>query len=555
AVEDKLTELRRAAEAQVRAGDERLLAVGHRMRQAAADPALPEVGTPHPATARTGGTPAATVPEQGPRARVPAPRGSAEPALGPGDAGLAEAVLEWAALARTNARERRDIAEAAVHAAEAAHRAARQRADGTRDLAALQRRHADARQRADAFAEGAAEREDVRRRLDRARAAEAVVPVLALRDRAEQEHRAAAEAERRARAALPEAHRDASPERLAALEHALREELGALSAARRAEERAAGITGELAALDREARADEEVLAETDEWLASWEAQRDRHRRRVEDAQEAVGRAERLGGQLEPARRTLDAARRRDALAREAAEAEARRPAARDRAARAREDWLDLKERRIDGMAAELAARLSAGTPCAVCGATEHPAPARAEAGHVDRAAEEAALEEYQRAEAARETADALVRSLHRELAAVTEAAGPAPVAELADALQELETSFARARDASGDLLAAREALDAAEREHERRAAARQDAGMRAAARTSRRENLERELAGLEEELTRARGGETSVARRAALLERRLTGLTGRATVGVAWRSRKRGSGPRPWRDTRAQLPT
>ncbi|MFJ6725837.1 lipid-transfer protein [Streptomyces sp. NPDC091281] len=30
---------------------------------------------------------------------------------------------------------------------------------------------------------------------------------------------------------------------------------------------------------------------------------------------------------------------------------------------------------------------------------------------------------------------------------------------------------------------------------------------------------------------------------------------GQATVGVAWRSRKRGSGPRPWRDTTAQLPT
>ncbi|MFI9646721.1 lipid-transfer protein [Streptomyces sp. NPDC052040] len=30
--------------------------------------------------------------------------------------------------------------------------------------------------------------------------------------------------------------------------------------------------------------------------------------------------------------------------------------------------------------------------------------------------------------------------------------------------------------------------------------------------------------------------------------------TGQATVGVAWRSRKRGSGPRPWRNTAAQLP-
>ncbi|MFE7043921.1 lipid-transfer protein, partial [Streptomyces atratus] len=31
--------------------------------------------------------------------------------------------------------------------------------------------------------------------------------------------------------------------------------------------------------------------------------------------------------------------------------------------------------------------------------------------------------------------------------------------------------------------------------------------------------------------------------------------TGQASVGVAWRSRKRGSGPRPWRNTAMQLPT
>lgn len=31
--------------------------------------------------------------------------------------------------------------------------------------------------------------------------------------------------------------------------------------------------------------------------------------------------------------------------------------------------------------------------------------------------------------------------------------------------------------------------------------------------------------------------------------------TGQATVGVAWRSRKRGSGPRPWTNTTVQLPT
>lgn len=45
AVENHLAERRRTAEARVRAGDEQLLALAHRIRQAAADPALPEVGT------------------------------------------------------------------------------------------------------------------------------------------------------------------------------------------------------------------------------------------------------------------------------------------------------------------------------------------------------------------------------------------------------------------------------------------------------------------------------------------------------------------------------
>ncbi len=31
--------------------------------------------------------------------------------------------------------------------------------------------------------------------------------------------------------------------------------------------------------------------------------------------------------------------------------------------------------------------------------------------------------------------------------------------------------------------------------------------------------------------------------------------TGQANVGIAWRSRKRGSGPRPWKNTAVQLPT
>ncbi|GHF30190.1 nuclease SbcCD subunit C [Streptomyces mashuensis] len=523
--EDHLAERRRTAEARVRAGDTRLLELAHRMAQEAAGLGLPPVGTPEPATAGPDAAdpagPGAGTPRR--RAAVPAPR-TAEPLLGPGDEGLAEAVLEWAALAREAARARRDAADAAVHAAERAHHAAQERADEARRTARLQERHRAARHRAEALAGFREERDAVAARLDRARAAEAVAPALELRAKAEAEHHAATAGERRAREALPAADRAADPGRLAALERALREDLGSLAAARRAEARAADITAELAGLDRAAGADEEVLTETAAWLAGWESTHAALQRRVEEAQEAVGLAERLAGRLGPARRALDAARRRDTLTGGLERARSTETAARERSAAARQHWLDLKERRLLGFAAELARELRPGHACAVCGATEHPDPAPAGAGHVDRAAEDAALEAYQRAEQDREAATARRQALEQDLAAATAEAGDAPAAGLEAALRELEDSCARARRDAAGLHAAREELAAAQGEYERRRAAREEARLRVAARASRRENLEAERDALQEELGRARAGEESVARRAALLEERLTAL-------------------------------
>ncbi|MET9508348.1 AAA family ATPase [Streptomyces flavidovirens] len=385
AVEERLAELRRAAEQQVRAGDERLLAVAQRMAQAAGDSA----------DARAWLLPDAQ----------------------PGEPGLAEAVREWAAIARSGARERLEIAESAVAAAGSRRAAARRTLEDQRELATLQQRYADARRRADVLEARRPEYERLRERHERARRAERVAPALSLRDDAEREHRAASGARERSRAELPADLADAGAEQLAALERTLRQDLGGLEAARRAERRSEEIGRERAALERQARDDDELLRDAADWLGGWDATRRRCQERIEAAQDAVTRAEHLAGKLEPARRRLDAARRRDVLAEQVTAAEDRLRAARDGAAAAHERWLDLKERRLRGIAAELAAGLRDGEACAVCGSPEHPQPARAAADQVDRTAEEAAYEAHTNAEAARGRAERALAAVREDHAA------------------------------------------------------------------------------------------------------------------------------------------
>ncbi|WP_438484273.1 AAA family ATPase [Streptomyces sp. S186] len=546
ALEDQLTARRRAAADRVAAGDERLLALAHRIAQAAgdtpdlADPSVPapfprlstalEQGRPHsrpavPAQAGPAGRGARTSRGTAP-ARPADPDGAAAPT--PGEPGFADAVLARAAVARSGARERLDVARVAVAAAETAERAAAGRLEEAHERDRLQRRHADARQRADRLAARAGERDRLRTRLERARAAAEVAPVLALRNAAWRELAAAQDAERRHRAPLPPALVDAGGDQLGEEERELRALLGSLTAARRAEGRAADLVRERADLDREARADEQTLLDTAEWLADWDAAREAHRRRIDDAQEAVRRAEQLAAQLAPAAERLAAARRRDRLATELAEVEGQLLAARERAAAAHEHWLDLRDRRLRGIAAELAAGLTDGRPCAVCGSTAHPDPARAGAGHVDRAAEEAAQAAHRRAEDARQQAEDRRQSVKESLAAATAAAGTTPTAELAAHVEQLTTEADRAHTAGARLHAAREELARAEREYERRRDDRQRAERRAAARTSHREALDRERAALEAELAEARGDCASVADRAARLEAQAAALAAAA---------------------------
>ncbi|MFF4507669.1 AAA family ATPase [Streptomyces sp. NPDC001401] len=487
-VEKRLAERRRAAEARVREGDAALLADAHRMQQAA-DGAMDL------------------------------------PQLAPGEPGLAEAVIGAAAVARSTARERLTVAHCRLTSVESAQAAAERALSDVREVDRLQQRFAEARERASRLEERADAHREAQARMERARKAEAVAPALELREAADTEHRRAAAAEARARSLLPESFADAGAAGLATAARRTAEELGGLESARRAEQRLAALVAERAGLDRQERADEDVLQEAEAWLADWEATRAGLQARIESAQQAATRAEQFGVQREPAQRRLGAARHRDQFARDTDEAHARVLAARERATEARAHWLGLKEQRLNGIAAELAAGLTDGEPCAVCGATEHPAPARKVAGHVDREAEERALAAYQRADEQRAEDERRLGVVREALAAATAEAGDTPTTRLAEEVEELERLYAQARAAASELHPASEQLRRAEQEHERRTAARQEAAVRTASRVGHRERLDRERTGLEGELAQARGTAESVAARAAQLERQVALLT------------------------------
>ncbi|MEU1179083.1 AAA family ATPase [Streptomyces sp. NPDC005820] len=312
---------------------------------------------------------------------------------------------------------------------------------------------------------------------------------------------------------------------LAAAARRAAEELGGLESARRAERRLAGLLAERAGLDRQERADADVLQEAEAWLAGWEETRTGLLGAVESAQDAATRAERLAVQREPARRRLAAARQRDRLARDADDAHRQVLAATERSQQARAGWLDVKERRLEGIAAELAARLSDGEPCAVCGAVDHPAPARKDAGHVGRETEDRALAVFQRADEERAEAEQRLGLVQRELAAAEGEAGDTPTEQLASLADQLEQEYTRARSGASALHTTQERLRQAERERDRRVSAQQEAAVRTASRVARRDALDGERTSLETELAQARGASDTVAARAAQLERRVALLT------------------------------
>ncbi|MRJ78048.1 AAA family ATPase [Aeromicrobium sp. SMF47] len=145
-------------------------------------------------------------------------------------------------------------------------------------------------------------------------------------------------------------------------------------------------------------------------------------------------------------RELDAAKNAEARLDEVAAAHSLRDERIGAARAAVDHHRDLRQRRLQGMAGELAVSLVEGEPCAVCGGVEHPRPAEQAHDHPDDdsiAAAEAAAEV---AEQLARQAASVVDRLEAELAAAQEAAGGLTAAAAEAALTVAEQAL---RDAEG----------------------------------------------------------------------------------------------------------
>jgi len=124
----------------------------------------------------------------------------------------------------------------------------------------------------------------------------------------------------------------------------------------------------------------------------------------------------------------------------------------------KETWLDLREARLVGMAAEIATGLAVGDSCPVCGSEEHPHKATAAPGAPDATAEKAARSRLDDAELTRTALDAKVHDQTTLLTQATTLAGAAPAAEVTRDLLALRELLGRLDAQAGSLPADEAAL-------------------------------------------------------------------------------------------------
>jgi len=367
-------------------------------------------------------------------------------------------LLTWAGDVRTEASARRTSTAAEVEEATAVHETTAAALAVARDLASSRSRVVTAAETVERLdKEGERHATEVAR-LDRARRARGLLPLARL---VEDRTHVCAGAERRAAASQKVATgHGVSIEAVSDDLERTAQELARLTALLPAEqqlddlrERQAGHQQRLAELSRE---DELATAEVAS-LSTLEGEVKEAVAAAEDAARALPLHEADVVQL---RRVTTA---HDVVARLTAELQValgEHEEARRAVVDLRTHLLDLRERRIAGMAAELAGDLVVGGDCPVCGSAEHPRPAHPAAEPADADAEHAAQRAVDDAQAVELAQQLRVRDLETSLATAHETAGDTDPVEARAQLSGVEAALleVRSRLAEADIFRERLAV-------------------------------------------------------------------------------------------------
>ena len=309
-------------------------------------------------------------------------------------------------------------------------------------LADRQRRRRDALRRHEQLQADGPAIDRLRAEAAEADRAAAVAPVLDEADRAAAAARQAGQAEAAARAGVePAQPADAAAEVLRAAAEEQRVTLGRL-------DQLGKVARDAADEDKNAATARTRAAELDAELAAIESAAAQRQQARPQAAQARDDASEAAAALPEAQAAASAARgyAGDAAALVADRGtwerlRAAHVSAQEKANAARKTALDTREARIDGMRAELAATMTDGTPCPVCGSLEHPDPVEPTFEPVSRDQEELdnALADHAAAEAdqaAREVTaiEARIGDLADRLAAVAADSTPAGDHAAADPL-------------------------------------------------------------------------------------------------------------------------
>ncbi|MFF4827966.1 AAA family ATPase [Streptomyces sp. NPDC001312] len=389
----------------------------------------------------------------------------------------------------------------------------------TRELQQQQATHARAQQQLALLQEKAPHHDALVQRRDQARRAQQVAPQLHSADTATDDHTRAQNTERTTRDKLLPEHAGLDAGQLQTAEQQARSQAAVLAALIPEEDTVRQLTADLARTDIERQdfADQQRTAQ--DWLEKEPSLRRTLEARRDTARQAEEEGRRHQAALDILEVRLEAAERRDAHLAKIIQAEQRLTEAQTATGQTGQAYVTIRRQRTEGMAAELAATLTDGTPCPVCGSCTHPAPAAPQNGQPTRQDEKDAEARHEKAKATQEAAADALHNLREQAASATGEAGETPLTDLQAQRTTLTTQLAQALDRAADQGTAQEELLALDGEHTAMTQQHSSATAGLSARNASYDTLTQRLDELTTKLAAARGTHPTVAAHADELVR------------------------------------